>query len=135
VRGLVDVRGLVVVLAACGSGGGVPDAARTDGPGIGEFSVAWSLVDSHAQPITCEQAGAASMLTTITNQEDGAESSSTFACPLGSAVSGALTASTYELHFSLLGANGTLAMASPQTVILTADHPTPLAPIQFAVAP
>ena len=123
------------MLAACGSGGGVPDAAQIDGPGIGEFSVSWSLVDGNMQPITCDQAGATGVLTTIKDQTTDALFSSTFACPLGSAVSGALTASTYELHFSLLGANGTLATASPQTVMLTADHPTQLAPIQFEVAP
>jgi hypothetical protein len=123
------------MLAACGSGGGLPDAAHTDGPGIGAFSVAWSLVDSNAQSITCDQASAISVLTTIMDQANAALFSSTFACTLGSAVSGALTASTYELHFSLLGASGALATASPQTVILTADHPTQLAPIQFVVAP
>jgi hypothetical protein len=123
------------MLAACGSGGGIPDAAHTDGPGIGELSVAWSLVDGSAQPTTCEQAGATSVLTTIVDQTNGAQFSSTFACTLGSAVSGALTASTYELHFTLLGPSGTLATVAPQTVVLTADHTTQLALIQFVVAP
>jgi hypothetical protein len=123
------------MLAACGSGGGIPDAARSDGPGIGELSVAWSLVDGNAQPTTCEQAGATSIVVSIVDQTSAAQFSSTFACTLGTAVSGALTASSYELRFSLLGASGTLATASPQTVVVTADHTTQLAPIQFVVAP
>ncbi|MEO8842970.1 MAG: hypothetical protein ABI591_10440 [Kofleriaceae bacterium] len=126
---------MAAMLASCGSGGGFPDAAHTDGPGIGQFAIAWSLVDGGAQPITCAQAGATSMLTTITNQANGAQFSSMFACTLGSAVSGTLAASTYELRFSLLGASGTLATVASQTVVLTADHTTPLAPIQFVVTP
>jgi hypothetical protein len=123
------------MLAACGSGGGIPDAAHSDGPSIGEFSVSWSLVDNTGQPITCEQAGATGVLTTIKDQANDALFSSTFACPLGSAVSGALTGSTYELHFSLLGASGALATASPQTAIVTADHTTQLQALVFEVSP
>jgi hypothetical protein len=130
------VRALVVaMLVSCGSGGGFPDAAHTDDPGIGEFSIAWTLVDGNAQPITCEQSSATSMLTTITNQANGGEFSSTFACTLGSAVSGALTASTYGLRFTLLGPSGTLATVAAQTVVLTADHTTPVGSVQFVVAP
>jgi len=130
------VRALVVLaLAACGSGGGFPDAAHSDSPGVGEFSVAWSLTDRGAQPITCDQAGATSVLTNITNQMNGGLFSSTFDCKLGSAVSGALTPATYELRFTLLGANGALATASPQTVALTDEHTTQLGSVVFVVSP
>ena len=129
------MRGLVVLVAACGSGGGFPDAADRDSPGVATFSVAWSLVDANAQPETCDRAGATTVVAMISDQVSYAMYSSSFPCTPASAVSGALTASTYELRFTLIGPTVTLATGGPQTVILAGDHTTEVAPIVFAVSP
>ena len=52
----------VAGLAACGGGGGFPDATIDVGPPApGSFSLAWSVTDTMGNAITCDQIGAQSV--------------------------------------------------------------------------
>ena len=56
------VRGVILstaLVAACGGGGGFPDAPPIDmPPPLGTFSLAWTVKDTGGNPITCDQIGA-----------------------------------------------------------------------------
>ena len=126
----------VLLLVAC-NGGGFPDApSEKPAPGDpGGFSVSWSITDAGGQPATCAQAKATSVSVGITDAVSMARASVTFDCGLGAAFSGALASSTYNVSFTLVDAQGTLATATTQTgVVVTANHTTQLAPVTFSLA-
>ena len=76
--------------------GGIPDAPPVIPHDPGTFAVAWSITAS-GQVTTCMQANATTVQVGIVDVESGAESSSSFDCTLGTAISGGLFASTYNL--------------------------------------
>jgi len=125
---LVLVVVLAVVLAACGSGGGFPDAPDVNpDPDPGTFGFSWMLTDATGHPTTCAQAGATVIRVSITDEATGDVDSALFACSLGDAVSGALFPSTYDLAFTLDGMTGALATAPTQTgVVIQSNRTTQL---------
>ena len=53
---------LGLLLGACGSGGGFPDANIIDSPPeTGAFSLAWTVTDANQQPISCDRIGAVAL--------------------------------------------------------------------------
>lgn len=91
------------------------------------------LTTSNQQVLTCAQAGATTVRVNIADRTSGEHASAPFACTLGTAVSGALFPSTYDLGFDLLGAAGTITSAPPQAAVIRADDTTQLDLVVFSV--
>lgn len=123
------------LLAACGSGGGFPDAPRpADAAVPGTFAMSWTIT-SMATSMTesCMQAGATQVLVGLTEETRGDAFSQPFACSLGSAASGSITAGTYDFTFALAGANGVITMAGSQTgVAIQSQKTAQLMPVVFS---
>ncbi len=126
---------LAALCAACGSGGGFPDAAKPPPPpDPGSISLDWKLQDSTGQPVTCMQVNATTVFVDLRDADTAEAFSATFSCPLGTGISGALPASTYDIRFSLINNNGTIASAPPQdAVVIQPDKTTQLTPITFVI--
>jgi hypothetical protein len=127
------MRWAVVVLVACGGGGGFPDAGQPAPTPPGSFAVDWSIT-SNGSAATCMQAGASTVLVAITAQPSGMRSSVSFQCNLGGGVSGALFPGTYDLAFMLEAGSASLGSAAPQTgVAVTSNMTTRTTPVVFAL--
>ncbi|MDB4957267.1 MAG: hypothetical protein JWO36_4836 [Myxococcales bacterium] len=128
---------------ACGGGGGFPDARPVDAPiPGGKFSVAWSLVDTTSQPITCDQIGAVSITAAIHNRAVEGGETQVFVCRTAMGDSQAFAPGIYDMDFELdapvcascLPANGVLATAPSQLgIVVQSGQTTPLAPLTFMV--
>jgi len=121
--------------AACGSGGGFPDAAKPPPPpDPGSVAVDWRLQNSSGQPVTCMQVNATTVFVDLRDADTAEAFSATFSCPLGTGISGALPASTYDIRFSLINSNGTIASAPPQNaVVVMPNKTTQLTPLTFVI--
>src|SRR5688572_28692821 len=128
----------VVLVAACGGGGGFPtDAAPEPPPAGGKFSVEWTLNDTNAQPITCDQVSASFVTVTMRNRGVQGGSVEVFGCASAMATSLlSFTPGIYDISFELKGqgAIGQLALASPALGIeIKANETAVLPPIAFTV--
>lgn len=126
---------LAVVVAACGSGGGFPDAPRApDAAHPGTFTMSWTI-NSMASGMTesCMQAGATQVLVGLSEEAPGTNAfSQPFSCTLGSAASGSITAGTYDFTFALTGASGVIAMGAPQMgITIQSDKTAQVMPVVF----
>jgi hypothetical protein len=121
--------------AACGSGGGFPDAAKPPPPpGPGSVALDWKLQNSAGQPVTCTSVNATTVFVDMRDADTAAAFSATFSCPIGTGVSGAIPSSTYDIRFSLINNNGTIASAPPQNaIVVPAYKTTQLTPITFVI--
>lgn len=131
------VCGLSLVLAACGGGGGFPDAAvagdAAAGP-TGTFSVSWSVTDQNNQPITCERVAAQSMTVLTHNLAIEGGQTQPFTCSTGTGTSQALEAGTYEMNFELAGIFGIVSTGTKQAPVeIKANENIELAPVAFQV--
>ncbi|HEU0031570.1 MAG TPA: hypothetical protein VFQ53_13115 [Kofleriaceae bacterium] len=130
---------LVVTLAAlvgsCGGGGGFPvDAAPDSPPPGGRLSLAWSLTDTAAQPITCGQVGGQVVTLILHNRAIQGASTEVFGCTTGSGDTLPVLPGTYDVSFELNGMVGLLATAPPQmAIVVESNKTTALAPVTFAV--
>ena len=126
---------LCLLVTACGSGGGFPDApVRDTAPPTGRFSVAWSVVDQNGQPIACDRLAAQAM--TVLTHDLSVEGGATqiFSCSTGMGESQDIAVGTYEMDFELSGTFGVLARGPKQTpVTIAVGQVTELAPITFQV--
>jgi hypothetical protein len=122
-------------LAACGSGGGFPDAPPPDQPGpTGTFSVSWSVIDQNSQPIACDRIAAQTMTVLTHNIAVEGGSTEPLGCSTGMGMSQGLTPGTYEMDFELAGTFGVLAMGAQQAgVEIVANTNVELAPVSFQV--
>jgi hypothetical protein len=132
--------GLLFGLAACGSGGGFPDARPIDSPiPGGRFAVSWTVTDNGGQPISCDPIGAQSITAAIHNRAVEGGETEVFVCSTGSGESQAFTPGIYDMDFQLNGAivlpaipDGVIARAAPQLgVLLESGKTTQLAPLAF----
>jgi hypothetical protein len=126
------------LLAACGGGGGFPDAKGIDAAPTGMFSATWSVVDQNNQPITCESIAAQTMTVLGHHKEFDGGSTQIFTCGTGMGTSQAIIAGNYDFSFELGGtfgdANGVLTRATAQpNVAIPIGVTTPLAPLTFQV--
>jgi hypothetical protein len=128
----------IVLVAACGGGGGFPDASPiidAEVP-LGTFTLAWSLTDASAQPLACDKIGAQTVTVLAHNRAYEGGTSEVFSCATGMGQSSGLPPGTYDVQFELGSAGGVLATAPPQNGIeLTAGGDTALTPITFSVDP
>jgi hypothetical protein len=128
--------GLCLVLAACGGGGGFPDAPSVDdtGPPTGTFSVAWSVVDQNSQPLSCDRIAGQTMTVLTHNLAVAGGATQPFSCSTGMGTSEALVTGTYEMNFELAGTFGLLARGPEQVPVeIRANEKTELAPVTFQV--
>ena len=125
----------LALLAACGSGGGFPDAPRAiDAAAPGNFSVMWTIDDAAMQPVTCMQASATTVLVSLHETTTGSAFGQTFGCPLGLADSGSIPIGHYDFKFTLLSGSTQLATAPDQTNIAIQPAQTAqLAPLLFVL--
>src|SRR5688500_7320230 len=129
--------GLYTVLAACGGGGGFPDAAPSDDARpSGTFSVAWSVVDQDNQPISCERIAGQVMTVIGRNLAHASGQTHPFTCSTGMGTSQGLVPGDYEFDFELTGTFGLLATSARQAPVEDrAGANTELAPVTFQIEP
>ena len=127
-------RALFVLLAACGGGGGFPDARPLDAPLVGAFSATWSVVDQNSQPLSCDRIGGQTMTVLVHNKAFDGGSTQIFTCSTGMGTSQAILAGDYKFDFELGGSVGLLAKSTVQdNVAIPANTTTPLQPLLFQV--
>jgi hypothetical protein len=123
-------------VAACGGGGGFPDAPPTpDSPLPGKFSLEWSVIDTAQKPLACERIDGVTMTVLTRNIAIDGGSTQPFSCSTGMGASEPLVAGTYKLDFELSSpAFGVLATAPQQSaVVIEPGQETQLEPVTFQV--
>ncbi len=125
---------LVLVLAACGGGGGFPDAKVKDDtpPPSGTFKLAWSLTDTNDAPIDCARVAAITVTAVVRSTQVSGGSTQVFTCSGGMGESQAITPGTYSIDFELDAGSGMIA-TSPrqQDIVIKSNQSTTLTPIVF----
>lgn len=126
---------LYLALAACGGGGGFPDAKPPDSAApTGTFSLSWSVLDQNNQPITCDRIAGQAMTVLEHNLAYASGDTQIFSCATGMGTSQGIVPGTYEMAFELSGTFGTLATGTKQNgVLINAQQNTELAPVTFQV--
>lgn len=128
--------GLCLALAACGGGGGFPDAPLAgDAPApTGTFSVAWSVVDENNEPLACERVAGQVVTVLSHNLAFMGGETQPFSCSTGMGMSQGLVPGTYQFDFELTGTFGQLATAPRQAPVEIQDgENTELDPLTFQV--
>jgi len=125
----------LALLAACGSGGGFPDAKPIDTPPpTATFTLAWTVNDANSQPVACDKIGAGAVTVLAHNRAFDGGTTEVFTCATGMGESQALPPGTYDFDFQLTSVGGTLATAPAQHgVELAAGQNTALMPLTFSV--
>lgn len=125
---------LLFLIAACGGGGGFPDAPGIDAAPVGTFSATWSVIDHNSQPLSCDRIAGQTMTVLVYNKGFDGGSTQIFTCNTGMGTSQAILAGNYKFDFELGGTFGLLARAGSQdNVAIPANMTTPLAPLVFQV--
>ena len=124
-----------VVLCACGSGGGFPDARVMDAPtSKGTFSLQWVVNNATGGAIACDSIGASSVNVTAHGLDVLGGTSDAFTCSTLMGTSDPLPIGNYDMEIELDGLIGTLATGPEQHAIVIATNTnTPIAPFVFAV--
>jgi hypothetical protein len=126
------------LLAACGGGGGFPDASpKIDAPPpSATFSLTWSVADMASAPVACDKVGAISVTVLAHNQAFEGGTSQVFTCATGMGTSQKLPPGTWDFDFQLTSQSGVLTTAPGQHgVVLTNGENTELTPLVFTVDP
>jgi hypothetical protein len=126
----------VLCLAACGGGGGFPDAPpEPDGIPQGTMSLDWSLVRmSDGSPITCNEVDGTTVTLLLRNRAFNGGFTEVFSCNTKSGVTGPMPVGTYDVNFELTGTSGTISTAPEQQgPVVTANSTTALTPVTFSV--
>src|SRR5689334_10165468 len=132
----MKLRAVLLVLAACGGGGGFPDARPIIDQAVpgGTFSAAWTLTDMAGKPITCDQIGALSITVIMHNRAVDGGTTEVFGCSSGMGTSEPFAPGTYDMMFELDSPTGVLATSPDQHGIeLVSGQNTQLMPLAFAV--
>lgn len=137
------VRGVVlstVLVAACGDGGGFPDAPPIDMPKPGgTFDLAWTLKDTSGNAITCDQIGAQAVTVYTHNRAVQGGSTEVFTCGTFKGTSQDLIPGTYDMDFELGGIGGAVGTGiiatSPKQmgIVIKSGENVTLSPLAFAV--
>jgi len=126
----------LVLLAACGSGGGFPDSNTIDSPPeLGGFSLQWTVTDSNHQPITCAQVGAAGVTVTYHNRAFSGALTEVFNCATGNGTGTGLIVGAYDFDYDLTTDHGVelATVVGPRDVQIMAGQTTALDPVTFTV--
>ena len=134
--GLSGLHVAVLGLAACGSGGGFPDAKPIDVmPPGGTFTLDWAVVDGNNQNLTCDRIGAQTVTVLTHNRAFAGGSTQVFTCSTGMGQSQALIAGDYDFDFEL-DASGSMQLATApgqHDLTITSGQNTLLTPLTFTV--
>jgi hypothetical protein len=127
--------GFVLMVAACGGGGGFPtDGAPEAQLPKGKFAMTWAVTDSGGNPISCAQVGGNFVTVTLKPQGGFGSESESFSC--ASLMSTSLLSfapGIYDFSFELIG-NGRLSVGPQQLAVeIKSNETTNLAPVAFAV--
>ncbi|HEY5926252.1 MAG TPA: hypothetical protein VIV11_31420 [Kofleriaceae bacterium] len=127
--------GLYLVFAACGGGGGFPDAGPGDGAGpTGTFSVSWTVNDQNNLPLSCDRIAAQAMTVLTHNFAFEGGATQVFTCATGMGMSQGLEPGRYEMDFELSGTFGSLARAAKQAPVdIKPSANVELMPVAFQV--
>jgi hypothetical protein len=119
----------------CNGGGFPADARMIDAPAArGTVSLAWSLTDLTGQAITCDDVGASFVSLELRRQASVQGAVASFSCANSPSTSQPIEVGTYEVRFELRGQALTPVAAAPQnSVVITRDQNTELAPVTFPV--
>jgi hypothetical protein len=125
------------LLAACGGGGGFPDAREIDAPvADAAFSLTWSVTDMASAPVNCDKIGATSVTVLAHNQAFDGGTSQVFTCATGMGTSQKLPPGVWDFDFQLGNLGGVIATVPGQHgVTLTNGQTTALMPLTFTVDP
>jgi hypothetical protein len=127
---------LSILAAACGGGGGFPDAAaEPDATPLGTFSVDWSLVKmSDGTPLACDPIGAQAVTLVLRNRALDGGFTEVFSCNTKMGTTPGVPIGVYDVKFELNGISGLIATGTDQIgVDVTAGNTTPLQPVTFTV--
>lgn len=137
------VRGVILstaLVAACGDGGGFPDAPPIDMPAPGgTFNLAWTVKDTAGNAITCDQIGAQAVTVLTRNRAIQGGSTEVFTCSTLMGNSQGLVAGTYDMDFELGGVGGAVGTGiiatSPKQmgIVIQSGENVTLMPLAFAV--
>jgi hypothetical protein len=120
--------------AACGSGGGFPDAPLPDTPPTAAFSVTWTVIDQDSQPLPCTRIAGQSMTVLAHNKAYDGGNTQSFTCSSGAGQSQDVYAGEFDLDFELSGTFGLLARAPSQLAVNVPEGSvTPIDPLVFQV--
>ena len=120
--------------AACGSGGGFPDAPPVDSPPTATFSLTWSVIDQNSQPVSCARIAGQSMTVLAHNKAYDGGNTQIFSCSSGMGQSQDVYAGEFDLNFELSGTFGLLARApTVNSIDVPAGTNTPVPPLVFQV--
>ena len=129
---------LCLLVAACGSGGGFPDAREIDAaPPKGTFTLDWAVTDSNGNAITCDQLGANAVTVITHNREVEGASTQVFVCSTLMGTSSGLDPGTYDMDFELDGSAGmipsTPLIPTQHGIVIESEQNVRLASLVFAV--
>ncbi|MBX3161966.1 MAG: hypothetical protein KF773_38750 [Deltaproteobacteria bacterium] len=121
--------------AACGDGGGFPDARLPEGPPPGgTFSVAWSVTDTGGGGLSCTRIGGQTVTISVHNINVAGADTEVFGCGSLMGTSRVFPVGKYEMSYELFGSAGLLATAPKQIdVVIESGKDTRLDPVSFAV--
>ncbi|HEY1558421.1 MAG TPA: hypothetical protein VGF94_26535 [Kofleriaceae bacterium] len=126
---------LIALVAACGGGGGFPDAHPFQDAALpGTFRLDWSLQDSSMAPVTCTDAMATEVLVIVRNDVTNDTFSQPFDCTPLTSISGPLPIGSYDMHMTLQGTSGMITQVPDQdSVIIKSQMTTTLTAVVFTV--
>jgi hypothetical protein len=118
---------LIALVAACGGGGGFPDAHPFQDAALpGTFRLDWSLQDSSMAPVTCTDAMATEVLVVVRNDVTNDTFSQPFQCDLLTSISGPLPIGSYDMTITLQGSSGAITQAPDQDPVAIKSQMTTL---------
>lgn len=125
---------LMGLVAACGSGGGFPDARVIDAVPPASFSLDWEVRSDSGREITCDTVGANSVTVLPRNSAFEGVSPQVFSCPARSGTSSPIAPGAYDFDFELVGTAGIIATAPSQRGIgIASGDNVRLTPLTFSV--
>jgi hypothetical protein len=117
----ISLGAAALALAACGGGGGFPDAPPIDNPPVnGTLAFSWEIHDTDGAVIPCERVGALSMTATLHELSTAGGFTEPFSCNTGMGVA-SVAPGTYEIGFELDAPSGIIATATKQTGLVVAS--------------
>jgi hypothetical protein len=122
-----------VLVAACGDGGGLPDARVIDGtPPGGTLSLTWTLADGDTA-VTCDQVGAATVTLSIVPVDQPFGITEAFGCTSTRGTTGVIAAGAYDVTVSLGGGGAVAPSIRRLGVEVRSNADTALEPVAFDI--
>ena len=130
------LRATLLCLAACGGGGGFPDAPPDpDSFPTGTMSLDWSLVRmSDGSPLQCSEIGdVVSVTLVLRNLGFQGGFTEPFTCNTKMGTTGPVPVGTYDVNFELNGATTIATAPEQRSIVVKVGQNTPLTPVTFSV--